>query len=70
MFALIHRSAWNWNSRKFISKILHSPAPVLLESPLSGTPHSPAPDELVTSRNRYARSWMLLPLYKQLFAFS
>ena len=40
--ALIHRSAWNWNSPKFISKILHSPTPL----------------ELVTPMDRYARSWM------------
>src|SRR5215208_5350748 len=30
----IHRSAWNRNSRKFISKILHSPAPVGPVAPL------------------------------------
>jgi hypothetical protein len=27
LLALIHRNAWNRNSRKFISKILHSPGP-------------------------------------------
>jgi hypothetical protein len=30
--ALIHRSAWNRYSRKFISKILHSPSPVPLKT--------------------------------------
>jgi hypothetical protein len=34
LLALIHRSAWNRNSRKFISRILHSPTPVPLQSPL------------------------------------
>src|SRR5215218_1593442 len=29
---LIHPSAWKWNSRKFISKILHSPSPKGLET--------------------------------------
>jgi hypothetical protein len=31
------------NSRKFVSKILHSPGPVPLESPSRDTPHSPGP---------------------------
>jgi hypothetical protein len=31
---LIHRSAWNRNSRKFISKILHRGAPIPLKAPL------------------------------------
>src|SRR5215218_7422791 len=33
-YALIHPSAWNRNSRKFISKILYIPAPIPLKSPL------------------------------------
>src|SRR5215203_3213834 len=33
--ALIHRSAWNSYSRKFISKILHSPGPMGLELPIA-----------------------------------
>src|SRR5215212_6406288 len=56
---LIHRSAWNRNSRKFISKILHSPTPIPLESPSPGTPHSPGPLGFVTPIDRYARLWML-----------
>jgi hypothetical protein len=35
-FAIIHRSAWKRNSRKFVSKILHSPGPMgpaTLDSP-------------------------------------
>src|SRR5215212_8518129 len=55
----IHLSAWNRNSRKFISKILHTPAPTPLESPPPGAPHSPAPLELVTPMDRYAPSRML-----------
>jgi hypothetical protein len=31
LLALIHRSAWNRNSRKFTCKILHIPAPILLK---------------------------------------
>jgi hypothetical protein len=58
VFALIHRSAWNTNSRKFISKILHIPFPMPLESPLQATPHSPVPLELVTLMDRYAELWM------------
>src|SRR5215204_2503361 len=57
---LIHRSAWNRISRKLVCKILHKPTPLPLESPLSGTPHSPAPAELVTAMDRYARLWMLI----------
>jgi hypothetical protein len=42
MLALIHRSAWNWISRKFRCKILHNPALVPLESPVSDTRIAPA----------------------------
>ena len=42
----IHPSAWNRYSRKFISKILHSPTPIPLESPSPDTPHSPVPVRL------------------------
>jgi hypothetical protein len=59
LLALIHRSAWNRNSRKFISKILHSPAPIPLESPTPDTPHGPAPLALVTPMDRYAGLWMM-----------
>jgi hypothetical protein len=38
LLALIHRSAWNRNSRKFISKILHSTGPIGPESPYLPTP--------------------------------
>src|SRR5829696_3412065 len=62
---LIHRSAWNRNSRKFISRILHSPAPIPLESPPPGTPLRLAPAPLATPMDRYARSWML-PYRKQM----
>ena len=55
---LIHPSAWNKDSRKFTSKILHNPAPIPLESPTPDTPHSPVPLELVTPMDRYAGSWM------------
>jgi hypothetical protein len=37
----IHPSAWNRNSRKFISNILHSPAPIPLESPLQAPRSAP-----------------------------
>jgi hypothetical protein len=37
--APIQRSAWKKHSRKFISKILHSPAPIL---PALGQPSLPA----------------------------
>ena len=53
--ALIHRSAWNRNSRKFISKILHSPTLLPPESPIPGALLGPAPLELVTPMDRYAR---------------
>src|SRR5829696_4040140 len=55
---LIHRSAWNRNSRKYISRILHSPAPIPLQSSPPGAPFGPAPLELVTPMDRYVRSWM------------
>ena len=56
---LIHRSAWNMNSRKFTCRILHNHVPIPLESPSPDTPHSPAPVPLVTSMNRYAGLWLL-----------
>jgi hypothetical protein len=59
LFALIHRSAWNSNSRKFISKILHSPAPIPRNVPPPSVPHSPAPVPLVTPMDRYAELRML-----------
>jgi hypothetical protein len=34
LFALIHRSAWNINSRKFISSMLHNPTPTGPVAPL------------------------------------
>jgi hypothetical protein len=34
--SLIHQSAWNKNSQKVISKILHSPAPLELVTPMYG----------------------------------
>ena len=46
------------NSRKFISRILHSLTPVPMKTPAPGTLHSPAPIPLVTPMDRYARSWM------------
>ena len=45
-------------SRKFVCRILHIPAPIPLESPSPGPPHSPTPLELVTPMDRYARSWI------------
>ena len=39
--ALIHPSAWNRNSRKFIAKILYSSAPIRSELPLQIPPHNP-----------------------------
>jgi hypothetical protein len=66
LFALIHPSAWNRYSAKFRCRILHSPAPIPLESPSPGTPHSPAPLELVTPMDRYARSWIPSD-HKQMF---
>src|SRR5829696_2431353 len=59
LFALIHPSAWNRYSRKFISKILHTHTPMPLETPAPGTLHSPAPIPLVTPMDRYAGLWML-----------
>ena len=56
--ALIHPSAWNSNSQKFISKIVHSLTPLPLKTPAPGTLHSPAPILPVTSMDRSARSWM------------
>src|SRR5215218_1328242 len=47
LLALIHRSAWNRYSRKFISKILHTPAPKPLKSPSPGALFSPTPLERV-----------------------
>jgi hypothetical protein len=38
---LIHPTWGKVDSRKSISKILHSPAPIPPESPAPGTPHSP-----------------------------
>jgi hypothetical protein len=38
---LIHRSAWNKNSRKFGCKILHIPGPIPLESPLQAPRSAP-----------------------------
>jgi hypothetical protein len=67
VLALIHPSAWNMFSRKFISKIVHSPALIPLESPTPGAPHSLAPLELVTLMDRYARLWMSF-YRKQTFA--
>jgi hypothetical protein len=64
---LMHPTSGNSNSRKFISKILHSTTPIPLESPVSGTPLSPAPVELVTPMDRYAGLWML-SCCKQMFA--
>jgi hypothetical protein len=57
MNRLIHSSAWNKFSRKFVSKILYNPAPIPLESPTPSTLHSPLPVPLVTPMDRYARSW-------------
>jgi hypothetical protein len=54
----IQPNAWNMNSRKFISKILHSPAPIPLQSPTPSTPLGPVPLELVTPMDRYAR-WLM-----------
>src|SRR5215204_3868537 len=54
----IHPSAWNRNSRKFISKILHSLSPSTPKNTSPGTLHSPVPIPLVTPMDRYARSWM------------
>src|SRR5215216_8135960 len=53
-----HPSAWNRNSRKFISKILHSLTLVPRKHPSPGTLHSSGPTPLVTPMDRYARSWM------------
>src|SRR5215203_4879274 len=58
ILGFIHRTTWNRNSRKFISKIVHSLTPIPLKTPAPGTLHSPAPMPLVTPMNRYARSWM------------
>src|SRR5215218_7749210 len=41
--SLIHRSAWNRNSPKFISKILQSLPPLPLRTADPGTLHSPVP---------------------------
>jgi len=57
------------NSRKFISKILHSPAPIPPESPTPDTPHSPGPVLLVTPMDRYAGLWML-SYHKHLFVIA
>src|SRR5215211_1268935 len=59
VWCIIHPSAWNRNSRKLISEILHSHIPIPLESPIPGSPHSPVPVALVTRMDRYAGLWML-----------
>src|SRR5919107_163763 len=41
--ALIQPIAWKGNSQKSGCRILHSPAPIPLESPAPGTPYSPGP---------------------------
>src|SRR5215217_5498458 len=66
VWCIIHPSAGNSNSPKFRCRILHIPAPIPLESPSPGTPHSPAPLELVTPMDRYARSWIPSD-HKQMF---
>ncbi len=58
LVTFIQRSAWNRNSPKFISKILHSLTPVPLKNIRPGTLHSTVPIELVTPMDRYAPSWM------------
>src|ERR687897_387895 len=58
--ALIHRSAWNKNSRKFISKILNIPPCEGVAEPLSAILSDGTVRHLVTRMDRYARSWMLL----------
>jgi hypothetical protein len=58
LLVLIHPSAWNRRSQKFISTILHSTVPIPLESPTPGTLHRTVPAELVTPMDRYARWWM------------
>src|SRR5919112_2124694 len=40
---VIHRSAWNKNSRKFRFSIVHSPAPIPLQSPLPAPRWVPPP---------------------------
>jgi hypothetical protein len=57
--ALIHRSAWNRNSRKFACRILHILGPTHPKSPTPGTLLGPAPVPLVTPMDRYACLWML-----------
>ena len=56
----IHPSAWNRDSRMFISKILHSPASIPLQSPLQALPFGRAPVPLVTPMYRYAQ-FRILP---------
>ena len=57
LFASIQRSAWNRNSPKFITNILHSSAPIRTEPLLQIPPHNPTPVPLVTPMDRYARTW-------------
>jgi hypothetical protein len=56
--ALIHPSAWNRCSRKFVYEILHTRTPLPPKSPAPDTLHSPGPLPLVTPMDRYARLWM------------
>jgi hypothetical protein len=49
--------------------MLHSTVPIPLESPPPGTPHSPAPLELVTAVDRYA-CLRMLAYYKLMFVVS
>jgi hypothetical protein len=65
----IHPSSWNKNSRKFVCRMLHIPAPTPPISPAPGTPHSPAPIPLVTPMDRYTELWMLA-YYKLMFVVS
>src|SRR5215218_8534281 len=61
VWCIIHPSAWNRNSRKYICKILHNHTPDTPEITPPDIPQSPTPLELVTPMDRYAQWWMLPP---------
>src|SRR5215216_130267 len=57
---IIHRSAWNRNSRKFGYKILHTPTPVGPVAPLLAPRQGPGAMHLATRLDRYAPCCMRL----------
>src|SRR5215216_7161132 len=53
---LIHPSAWNGHSRKFISSILHNPTPIWAEN-IAKSPDSPRFVKCAAARGAGAGEW-------------